>query len=102
MIVDFYTKALQGKLFRLFQNLILNLREEDIRNITLLEKHTKMEAKIEDADSAIAVESAQECVAGNNKAGSLNRGNRDVGGYNVNQSVDTHKIISRVKPEFLI
>ena len=34
MIADFYTKPLQGKLFRLFRNLILNLREEDIRNIT--------------------------------------------------------------------
>ena len=35
IISDFYTKPFQGKLFRLSQNLILNLREEDIRNITL-------------------------------------------------------------------
>ena len=34
MIAYFYTKPLQGKMFRLFRNLILNLREEDIRNIT--------------------------------------------------------------------
>ena len=45
MIADFYTKPLQGKLFRLFRNLILNLREEDMRNITLLEKLTKMKSK---------------------------------------------------------
>ena len=35
VIAHFYTNPLQGKLFRFFQNLILNLREEDIRNITL-------------------------------------------------------------------
>ena len=57
IIADFYTKPLQGKLFRLFRNLILNLREEDIRNITVLEKITKMEAKTEDADHAIACDS---------------------------------------------
>ena len=45
MIADFYTKPLQGKLFRLFRNLILNLHEEDIRNITLSEKLTKIETK---------------------------------------------------------
>ena len=73
MIADFYTKPLQGKLFRLFRNLILNLREEDIRNITLSEKLTEMKTKMEDADRAIAVESAQECV-GENKVGSLNTG----------------------------
>ena len=42
-------------MFRLFRNLILNFREEDIRNITLSEKLTKMEAKTGDADRAIAV-----------------------------------------------
>ena len=31
-----------------------------------------------------------------NKAGSLNTGNRDVGSDNLNQAVDTRKIISRV------
>ena len=67
IIAEFYTKPLQGKLFRLFQNLILNLREEDISNITLSEKLTKIESKTEDADRVIAVESVQECVEGNNK-----------------------------------
>ena len=102
MIADFYTKPLQGKLFRLFRNLILNLREEDIRNITLSEKLTKMEAKTEDANRAIAVESVQECVVGNNdKFGSLNTGKRDVGSDDVNSGVDTREIISRVKPDLL-
>ena len=63
----------------MFRNLNLNLCEEDIRNITLSEKLTKMEAKTEDENCAIAVESAQECVVGNDKAGILNTGNRDVG-----------------------
>ena len=72
MIAYFYTKPLQVKLFRLFQNLILNLREEYIQNITLSEKPTKMEAKTEDANRVIAFESAQECVVVNDKVGSLN------------------------------
>ena len=98
MIADFYTKPLQGKLFRLFRNLI----QEDIRNITLSEKLTKMEAKTEDADRAIAVESEQECVVGNDKVGSLNTGNRDVGSDDGNNTVDTREIIPRLKPELLI
>ena len=101
MIADFHTKPLQGKLFRLLQNLILKLREEDIRNITLLEKLTKTETKTEDADRAIAVESTQERV-GKNKPGNLNTGNRDVCSDNINQAVDTREIISCVKPELLI
>ena len=101
MIADFYTKPLQGKLFRLFRNLILNLREEDIRNKTFSENLTKMEAKTEDANRAIAVESAHKCVVGNNKVGSLNTGNRDVSNDDVNNTVDTRKIISRVKPDLL-
>ena len=101
MIADFYTKPLQVKLFMLFRNLILNFREEDIRNITLSEKLTKMEAKTEDADRVIAVESVQECVAGNNKVGSLNTGNHDVDSDDVNKAVDTREIISRLKPDLL-
>ena len=83
MIADFYTKPLQVKLFRLFQNLILNLLEEDIRNINILEKLTQMETKTEEADCAIEVESAHECV-GENKVRSLNTGNRDVGSDDIN------------------
>ena len=101
MIADFYKKPLQGKQFRLFRNLILNLREEDIRNISLSEKLTRMEAKTEDADRAIAVESAQECVVGNYKVGSLNTGNRDVESDDVNNDVVTRKIILRVNPDLL-
>ena len=89
MIADFYTKPLQGKLFRLFRNLILNLRQEDIQNITLSEKLTQMETKTEDADRMIAVKSVQECLD-ENKVGSLNTGNRDIGSDNIKQAVDMH------------
>ena len=82
MISDFYTKPLEGELFRFLQNLISNLREEDIQNITLLEKLTQMEAKTVDADHVIAVKSVHECV-GENKFGYLNTRNRDVGSDNI-------------------
>ena len=88
MIVDFYTKPLQGKLLRLFQNLILHLLEEYIRNIKLSEKLTKMKIETEDADRAIAVESVQECFGGNNEFGILNTGNRDVVSDDINKDVD--------------
>ena len=100
MITDFYMKPLQGKLFSFSRNLILNLGEEDIRNITLSEKLTKMETKTEDNDRVIAVGSSQECVVGN-KVGSLNTGYRDVGSDNINQDVDTREIILRMKPYLL-
>ena len=59
-----------------------------------------METKTEDADHVIAVESAQVCV-GENKAGSLNTGNCDVGSDDIKQAVDMREIIARVKPDFL-
>ena len=62
MISDFYTKPLQGIMFRLFRNLILNLHKEDIQNITLSEKLTQMETNTEDAYHAIAIEFVQECA----------------------------------------
>ena len=58
-----------------------------------------MESKIEDADRAIAVESAQECVAVNYKVVSLNTGDRGVGSDDVNYTVDMREIISRIKPD---
>ena len=60
-----------------------------------------MEEKTEDADRARAVESSQDCVEGNNNVGILNTGNRDVGNDDINRSVDTRKIILRVKPDLL-
>ena len=60
-----------------------------------------MEAKTEDTNRTIAVESAQDCVIGNNKVVSLNTGNRDVGSDEVNSGVDTREIISRVKQDLL-
>ena len=79
----------------------LNLCKEYIRNIALSEKLAKMEDKTKDADRAIAVESEQECLAGNNKVVSLNTGNCDVGSDEVNSGVDTREIISRVKQDLL-
>lgn len=32
MVADFYTKSLQGKLFRLFRSIILNLDDADMKN----------------------------------------------------------------------
>ena len=81
--------------------MILNLREEDIRNVTFSEKLTKIEAKTEDADRAMTVESAQEFVVGNDKFGILNTGNCDIGSDDVNNTVDTREIILRVKSDLL-
>ena len=60
-----------------------------------------MKANTEGANRAIAVKSAQECVAENNKSGSLNTGNHAVGSDELNKAVDTCKIISRVKSDLL-
>ena len=38
---------------------------------------------------------------GENKVGSLNTGNYDVGSDDINQAVDTREIISHVKPDLL-
>ena len=38
IVSDFYTKPLQGKLFRLFRNMILNLNDEYAQNIIFVEK----------------------------------------------------------------
>ena len=60
-----------------------------------------MEGKKEDADRTIAVEALQDCVVGNDKVGSLNMGNHDVGSDDVNKTLDMREIISRVKPDLL-
>ena len=101
MIPNFYTIPLQGEIFRLFQNLILNLCEEDIRNMTNLDKLTKMETKIENADCVKAVKPAQECVVENEKVGSLNTVNHDVSSGVIHNNVYTYEIISCVKPDLL-
>ena len=79
MIVHFYTKPLQDKLFRLFWDLILNLREEDISNMENSEELMKTENKIENTDRGKLPQPTQEWVVENEKVGSLNTGNRDVG-----------------------
>ena len=65
--------------------------------MTNLEKLTKMETKTENANCAKAVKSEQECVVENDKVGSLNKVNRDVGSDDFNNSVGTRNIILRVK-----
>ena len=40
MIAGFYTKPLQGKVFNIFLNLILNLNGEDVHNIMCANKLT--------------------------------------------------------------
>ena len=42
MVADLYTNKLHGKIFRLFQNMILNLNDEDVHNIICAEKLTIM------------------------------------------------------------
>ena len=69
--------------------------------MTNSEKLTKMEARKENADRAKVVESAQECVVKNDKFGSLNNVNCNVGSDDINNTVDTRYIISRVKPYLL-
>ena len=38
MIAYFYSKPLQGNLFEIFQNMILNLNNEDVKNIICTKK----------------------------------------------------------------
>ena len=40
-------------------------------------------------------------TVGENKVGSLNTGNRDVGSDDIKQAVDTRETIARVKPDLL-
>ena len=86
----------------MFQNLILNLCEEYIINMTNLEKLEEIKEKTGSTDRAKLVKSAQECVVKNEKCGSLNTRNRDVGSDNILHTVDTRDIIYRMKPDLLI
>ena len=43
MVPDFHTNPIQGKLFRLIRNMILNLNDEDAKNIICVDKLTIME-----------------------------------------------------------
>eukprot|EP00957_Ditylum_brightwellii_P121858 9292618-Ditylum_brightwellii.AAC.1 len=58
-MADFYTKPLQGKLFRIFRNRILNLEEDPCLPVVSLKTFEQQE------DTALAPKqdpSAQECV----------------------------------------
>ena len=55
-----------------------------------------MEEKTEEANHSKAFELGQEYVVGNDKAGSLNTVNRDLGSNNINNTVDTREMILRV------
>ena len=64
MIADFYTKPLQGKLFRLFRNLILNVNDKEMEK--LLQAESVAEQKDIDGDMRPAsVSVPQECVEEN-------------------------------------
>ena len=105
MIADLYMKPLQGRLFRLFRNLIFNLREEDISNMENLEELTKMENKIGSIDRVQLVESDQECVVGNNKVRILSTGKYGVVSDATHNTVDgisdMNDIIARTEPDLL-
>ena len=69
--------------------------------MTNLEKLIKMEIKTENSYREKSVKSMHVCVVENEKSGSLNTENRDVGSDNFHNTVDTRDIISRVKPGLL-
>ena len=62
-------------------------------NYTSMRAYILISCKKEQCDDATAVV--------NDKVGSLNIGSRDIGSDNVNNTVDTRKMISRVKPDLL-
>ena len=61
IIADFYTKPVQGKMFRLFQNMILNPNDKYTQNNIRVDKLTLMEYyKSDDRDKNFRF--LQECV----------------------------------------
>ena len=62
MVADLYTKKLHGKIFRLFQNMILNLNDEDVHNIICAEKLTIMQNHNTSDDRDKNDQPLQECV----------------------------------------
>ena len=61
MIADFYTKPLQGKLFRIFRNMIMNTNNQDIKNFT---EASGTDPEQDDSDVTLDEPSttSQECV----------------------------------------
>ena len=62
IVSDFYTKPLQGKLFRLFRNMILNLNDEYAQNIIFVEKLSIMQDHNRSNDRDKYESPLQECV----------------------------------------
>ena len=61
IIADFYTKPVQGKMFRLFQNMILNPNDKYTQNNIRVDKLTLMEYyKSDDRDKNFRF--SKECV----------------------------------------
>ena len=61
MIADFYKKPLQGKVFKIFCNMLLNLNNEEVQNITSAE-NLKLQ-KIHKCNAPVIDErSTQECT----------------------------------------
>ena len=61
MIADFYTKPLQGKLFRIFRNMIMNTNDQDIKNF-IEASGTYPEQDDSDATLDEPSTTSQECV----------------------------------------
>ena len=60
LVADFYTKLLQGKLFRLFRNLILNIKDSPTRNF----QQALYQLKNTTSSTPIKKTTLQECVRG--------------------------------------
>ena len=76
LIADFYTKPLQGKKFRIFRNLILNLREDQTKEFSKSEQKESIRTSKPDTNKTMKGVSkvcTQECVEQN-----INRTYRDV------------------------
>ena len=58
LVADFYTKPLQGKLFRLFRNLILNIKDSPTRNF----QQALYQLKNTTSSTPIKKTTLQECV----------------------------------------
>ena len=71
-ISDFFAEPSKGKLFKMFPNRILNLREEDIRKMKNSKKLARMEARIENSNRAKSVKSAHKGDVKSKEVGSLN------------------------------
>ena len=105
-VADFYTKPLQGKIFRLFQNMILNLNDEDVQHIICTEKIAITEDHNTRNDRDKYDRPSHECVEKNFRIGKNDDECRALGsdekGFVCTERSDTHNVIANKKPGLLI